>query len=174
MNISLTGTNVQHYHEQLHAALMKENTLVFVHAHWCPFTVQFYPVWRAVKKTLYGNTTLKIYDIDDKAIDWIRHNKKQLYQRIAEQFKPDPQYKVFFPTLLMYVNGRRHKFIGDRTQNAVIVWINNWLAKSQTHVRTSIKRHQTTKKAQHTKSVKTPLQSLQENIDNTFRKLLLK
>lgn len=170
MNISLTSTNIQHYYEQLHAAIIQEKTLVFVHAHWCPFTVQFYPVWRAIKKTLYGNTSLRIYEIDDGAIGWIRQNKKRLYQRIAEQFQPDPQYKIFFPTVLMYVNGRRYKFTDDRTKENLITWINKLLTKSQSRVKKTrtIRRLPT-----DTKPKSNLKQSLKDNIDKAFKRLLL-
>lgn len=182
MNISLTSTNVQHYAEQLHAAIIQENTLVFVHAHWCPYTVQLYPVWRAVKKNLYGNTSLRIYEIDDGAIGWIRQNKKQLYQRIAEQFHPDPQFKVFFPTVLMFVNGRRRKFTKERTQDNITQWISKLLATSRTRVRVvkNIRRvvpvtpKTTTKRPKQQQQSKTTKQSLKENIDDAFKRLLLK
>lgn len=176
MNISLTTTNVQQYYEQLHASILQESTIVFVHAHWCPFTVQFYPIWRALKKTLYGNTSLRIYEIDDGAIGWIRQNKKQLFQRIAEQFQPDSQYKIFFPTVLMYVNGKRHKFTGERTQESIALWINKLLLKSQTRTRSraTLLRTRSTTKIQTPKQTRSPKQSLKDNIDKAFKKLLLK
>jgi hypothetical protein len=179
MNISLTSTNVQHYAEQLHAAILQENTLIFVHAHWCPYTVQFYPVWRAVKKTLYGNTTLRIYEIDDGAIGWIRQNKKQLYQRIGEQFYPDPQFKVFFPTVLMFVNGRRRKFTKERTQDNITTWISKLLATSRTRIRTVTKTRRVVPTIPKTPikrptQSKTPKKSLKESIDDAFKRLLLK
>jgi len=105
--------------KQIREGIKEGTTLFFVHASWCPFTVQFYPIFDKVMDNLKikgMDKNLNIIKLDDKMTSSIRKNYRDIYQNLADYDGNNDEYKLFFPTVVMFNNGERCKYeVGVRT-----------------------------------------------------------
>jgi len=168
MVLSLTIDNIESNMSSIKKMTKAGNTLVFVHAHWCPYTVAFYGTWRKVKTNLAkSNPQLNIIEIDDQAIGFIRDKEPTLYKKMADYSSELGQYKLYFPTVMLFTSGKRTKYEDERTVANVVAFVSSAQVK---HVK-SVKPVKPVKSVKPVKPVK-PTKSLQKEIDKAFRRLL--
>lgn len=98
--------------------LISGNALVFIHAPWCPYTVAFYKAWKKIKKSLLNSPLVNIIEIDDKAITHIRTQQPNLFRKLAGK-----ELKLYFPTVLLFVNGKRYKYEDEREVDKVLQFV---------------------------------------------------
>lgn len=132
-----------------------KQVLIFVHAKWCPYTVAFYPIWTSAKKMV--NKDVDIIEINDKILGDIKSNEPLLYKKMADYNRNTKEYKLFFPTVILFSNGKRFKFEEDRTVDNLCAFVKSHTESKKQHSRNSSKH--------------THHHSLQEKIDNAFKRL---
>jgi hypothetical protein len=98
--------------------LISSNALVFIHAPWCPYTVAFYKAWKQIKKSLLKSSKVNIIEIDDKAITQIRTQQPNVFRKLAGK-----ELKLYFPTVLLFVNGKRYKYEDERDIDKVLQFV---------------------------------------------------
>lgn len=96
--------------------LISSNALVFIHAPWCPYTVAFYKAWKKIKQSLLKS--LDIIEIDDKAITQIRTQQPNTFRKLAGK-----ELKLYFPTVILFVNGKRYKYEDEREVDKVLQFV---------------------------------------------------
>jgi hypothetical protein len=94
------------------------NALVFIHAPWCPYTVAFYKAWKKIKTSLLKSSKVNIIEIDDKAITQIRTQQPNVFRKLAGK-----ELKLYFPTVLLFVNGKRYKYEDERDIDKVLQFV---------------------------------------------------
>jgi thiol-disulfide isomerase/thioredoxin len=102
--------------KQVRDGLKEGCTLFFVHASWCPYTVQFYPIFEKVMSNLKGkglDSKLNVIKLDDVMVKSIRANNNDIYKVLADYDEDIDEYKLYFPTVVMFVNGKRYKYKVD-------------------------------------------------------------
>lgn len=148
--------------------------LYFVHADWCPYTVQFYPIFKKVMQKLKINKNdkhFKVIRIDDTMVKSIRANYNDIHRKLAEYDEEIDEYKLYFPTVVMFVNGKRYKYKVDvRTVKNFEEFIVNKLPKQLKTTRLSSQSSQSRQKKHVVVSKQTHV-GLQEQIDKAFKKL---
>jgi thiol-disulfide isomerase/thioredoxin len=171
--------------KQIRDGLKEGSTLFFVHASWCPYTIQFYPIFEKVMSILKGkglDTKLNVIKLDDVMIKSLRANNNDIYKTLADYDENIDEYKLFFPTVVMFVNGKRYKYSVDvRTVQNFEAFIVGKLSKqSRNSKNTKVQRNETVNKRRVNMSNNinrrastrpTKLLSLQEQIDKAFQKL---
>lgn len=130
--------------------LISSNALVFIHAPWCPYTVAFYKAWKKIKKNLLSTSKVNIIEIDDKAITYIRTQQPNLFRKLAGK-----ELKLYFPTVLLFVNGKRYKYEDEREVDKVLQFV-------EKRTKPLITRSVTPRK----------VVSFQNEIDKAFQRLL--
>lgn len=148
--------------------------LFFVHASWCPYTVQFYPIFDKTMEKLHHNKKDKQFNVirlDDTMIKSIRANYNDIYRKLADYDDSIDEYKLYFPTVVMFVNGKRYKYQVDvRTVKNFEEFITSKLPKLQTLSRAQplIRRPL----AMSRPITRSPRQlALHEQIDKAFKKM---
>lgn len=91
-------------------AMKTGNTIIFVHAEWCPYTVAFYPIWNAFENSHKETKDIKVFKIDHVAIGTIRASHPKIYDSIGDLDISSETYKIYFPTVVMYADGARKKY----------------------------------------------------------------
>lgn len=143
--------------------------LYFVHADWCPYTVQFYPIYDKVMQKLKiskHDKHFKVIRIDDTMVKSIRANYNDIHRKLAEYDEDVDEYKLYFPTVVMFVDGKRYKYKVDvRTVKNFEEFIVSKLPKQSRQLRQSKIQSKviTVSKNRHV--------GLQEQIDKAFKKL---
>lgn len=157
---------------------LKENvTLFFVHASWCPYTIQFYPIFEKVMKNLKAkglDTKFKTIKLDDVMIKSLRANYTDIYKKIADYDENIDEYKLYFPTVVVFVNGKRYKYNASvRTVQNFEEFISNKLSKPSRKGtrRTTTKIERNENKPNKKVSMRPVKLTLQEQIDKAFQKL---
>jgi thiol-disulfide isomerase/thioredoxin len=131
------------------------NALVFIHAPWCPYTVAFYKAWKKIKKTLLNTSEVNVIEIDDKAITQIRTQFPNVFRKLAGK-----ELKLYFPTVLLFVNGKRYKYEDEREVDKVVQFVEKY-TKPNTKPRTSTRTSMTPRK----------IVSFQNEVDKAFKRL---
>jgi hypothetical protein len=190
MVVSLSASNVKDHINILKSSLVAGNTLVFVHAHWCPYTVSFYGTWRNLKAKLVGLTNLTVIEIDDEALMSLRTKHTNTYKKLADYIPLENQYKIFFPTIVLYVDGVRYKYEDERTVKDLTEFVHKHaFGKMQKRHRAPSRKvvpkqvatrpNDAPKKVVPRVQPKTPTtrtktaKRLQQEIDDAFKRLLL-
>ena len=121
--------------KQIRESIKEGTTLFFVHASWCPYTVQFYPIFEKVMinlKTKGLDAKFNVIKLDDIMTRSIRANYGDIYKQLAEYDKNIDEYKLYFPTVVMFVDGKRYKYEVDvRTVQNLEAFIVNKLKQPQ-------------------------------------------
>lgn len=102
--------------KQIRQGIKEGITLFFVHASWCPYTVQFYPIFETVMNNLKKKELHKKFDViklDDIMTRSIRANYGDIYKQLADYDSDTDEYKLYFPSVVMFVNGKRYKYKVD-------------------------------------------------------------
>lgn len=102
--------------KQIREGIKEGTTLFFVHASWCPYTVQFYPIFEKVMsnlKTKGVNKKMNVIKLDDTVTRSIRTNYEDIYKQLADYDGDNDEYKLYFPTVVMFVDGKRFKYQVD-------------------------------------------------------------
>lgn len=181
--------------KQIRDSLKEGTTIFFVHAGWCPYTVQFYPIFDKVLNNLKTKNMDKYFNViklDDVMTRSIRANYKDIYSKLADYDSDVDEYKLFFPTVVMFVNGKRYKYQVDvRTVQNFEAFILSKLPKLSRRTgkvvkggdenKTTINNERELINKQRVKSVQVKRSSnrpvkllrLQEQIDKAFKKLLM-
>jgi hypothetical protein len=191
MVISLNASNVEEHINTLKSLILTGNALVFVHAHWCPYTVSFYGTWRRLKAKLIGLTNLTVIEIDDEALMKLRVKHTNTYKKLADFIQQERQYKIYFPTIMLYVDGVRYKYDEERTVENLTEFVHENIfgerssrrrrpskgGKLQPSTKKAAPKKDTLKKDTPKKATmktqKKPSKSLQQEIDDAFKRLLL-
>lgn len=113
MLLTVNNANISKVNE-----LISSNALVFIHAPWCPYTVAFYKAWKMIKKTLLKSSKINIIEIDDKAITQIRTQQPTIFRKLAGK-----ELKLYFPTVLLFINGKRYKYEDERDVDKVLQFV---------------------------------------------------
>jgi thiol-disulfide isomerase/thioredoxin len=117
MLLTVNNTNISKVNEFI-TSKTKSTSLVFIHAPWCPYTVAFYKAWKKIKKSLLDSSKVNIIEIDDKAITEIRTQLPNVFRKLAGK-----ELKLYFPTVLLFVNGKRYKYEDEREVDKVIEFV---------------------------------------------------
>lgn len=176
--------------KQIREGLKQGVTLYFVHASWCPYTVQFYPIFEKVMKNLKMkgfDTRFNTIKLDDVMTRSIRASYDDIYKRLADYDENIDEYKLYFPTVVMFVNGKRYKYnVEVRTVENFEAFIISKLPKQQQGSRNTkaINKSERSEMGVSNRSVPTrrnaskriqtrptKLLTLQEQIDKAFQKL---
>lgn len=171
--------------KQIRDGLKEGITLFFVHASWCPYTVQFYPIFEKVMNNLKGkgmDNKFQVIKIDDVMTKSIRSNYSDIYKSIAEYDEYTDEYRLSFPTVVMFVDGKRYKYkVNVRTvQNLESFIVGKLTKQSRKNKNTKIQRNETGNKRRVNMSNNsnrristrpTKLLTLQDQIDKAFQKL---
>lgn len=160
----------------LQRAMKTSNTLIFVHANWCPYTVQFYPIWNAFEAAHKTTKDLKVYKIDHVAIGKIKTTYPKMYEAMGDYDSDTDSYKLYFPTVVMFSEGKKKKYSPPvRSERNLMSFVAKQLNSTAS---TSVKRDVTKKAVVKSPSpVKAAFQSnkthksLQQEIDVAFRRL---
>lgn len=151
---------------------MKEGIVVFfVHASWCPFTINFYPIFDNTMKKMHETKADKHFSvirIDDNMVRSLRANYGDIYRKLADYDEDVDEYKLSFPTVIMFVNGKRYKYqVSVRTVKNLEEFILSKLPKRRREQ--SNIRQNTPHKVSSISSRKH--MSLHEQIDKAFKRL---
>lgn len=165
--------------KQIREGLKEGVVLFFVHASWCPYTVQFYPIFDKTIEKLHQSRKDKQFNIirlDDTMIKSIRANYSDIYRKLADYDENIDEYKLYFPTVVMFVNGKRYKYQVDvRTVKNFEEFIVSKLPKQKPMSRAIPPRRPITTPRPFARSrVATsnkPSVALYEQIDKAFKKL---
>lgn len=168
--------------KQIRTGLKEGVTLFFVHASWCPYTVQFYPIFEKAMNNIKSkgiDNKFSVIKIDDVMTKSIRSNYDDIYKLLADYDENNDEYKLYFPTVVIFVDGKRYKYSVDvRTAQNLETFIVQKLPKSQRNSKkTNVQRNasedknraSTLKRTNSTRPTK--LLTLQEQIDKAFQKL---
>jgi thiol-disulfide isomerase/thioredoxin len=181
--------------KQIREGIKEGTTLFFVHASWCPYTVQFYPIFDKVMsnlKTKGINEKFNVIKLDDIMTRSIRANYGDIYKKLADYDSNIDEHKLYFPTVVMFVDGKRFKYQVDvRTVQNFEAFIMSKLNKavnrnrkgtrkdSKTEVkvkkeREDIEQQVRVRIANHNRTSTRPVKflTLEQQIDKAFRKLL--
>lgn len=167
---------------------IKGTTLFFVHAPWCPFTVDFYPIFDEVMTNLKEkgiDNKFNVIKLDDVMTRSIRANYGDIYKSLADYDGDDDEYKLFFPTVLLFVNGKRYKYqVNVRTVQNFEAFIMSKLTMTKRRSKNENKEVQVQKGRKNIQQVRThtfsrnrastkpaKLLTLEQQIDEAFRKL---
>lgn len=160
--------------KQIRESFKEGIVLFFVHASWCPYTVQFYPIFDKTIEKLHHNKKDKQFNIirlDDTMIKSIRANYSDIYRKLADYDDTIDEYKLYFPTVVMFVNGKRYKYQVDvRTVKNFEDFIISKLPKQQTLSRAQpmLRRPLAISRP----PIRPPTQlALHEQIDKAFKKM---
>jgi hypothetical protein len=155
------------------------NTLVFVHAHWCPYTVAFYKTCEALTVAMKKKLPfIKTVTIDDKSISYIKENYSSLYKKLADYYvvrddygRKQGEYKIYFPTIVFFVDGARIKYDGEREVEEMMSFLDSHADKPQRFQRTpKISRSPNTPKTPKTPiATRTPIKEM--SAGNTKKKV---
>jgi thiol-disulfide isomerase/thioredoxin len=161
--------------KQIREGLKNGIVLYFAHASWCPYTVQFYPIFDKTIEKLHQNKKDKLFSIirlDDTMVKSIRANYNDIYRKLADYDDNVDEYKLYFPTVVMFVNGKRYKYQVDvRTVKNFEEFIVSKLPKSKPLSRTTRTMRPLEPPRPFVRS-RTPTQvALHEQIDKAFKKL---
>jgi thiol-disulfide isomerase/thioredoxin len=163
--------------KQIREGLKDGIVLYFVHASWCPYTVQFYPIFDKTMEKLHHNKKDKLFRLirlDDTMVKSIRANYNDIYRKLADYDENVDEYKLYFPTVVMFVNGKRYKYQVDvRTVKNFEEFIVSKLPKQKPLSRTThTMRPLVTPRPIVRSTSRTPTQiGLHEQIDQAFKKL---
>lgn len=174
--------------KQIREGIKEGATLFFVHASWCPYTVQFYPIFQTVMNNLKKQGIDKQFNViklDDTMTRSIQSHHKDIYKHLADYDSNVDEYKLYFPTVVMFVNGKRFKYqVAVRTVDNFNTFITSKLNKTIKRKDTrKLNRLQKEREDKHQKSrmvsfnnnkTKTrpiKLLTLEEQIDKAFKKL---
>lgn len=166
--------------KQIREGIKDGTTLFFVHASWCPYTVQFYPIFDKVMSNLKAkgiDQKINVIKLDDVMTRSIRANYGDIYKRLADYDENNDEYKLYFPTVVLFVNGKRFKYqVEVRTVKNFESFVMSKLTKPTRQQRkTQVKVQPTARLVSHrsnqasTRPVK--LLTLEEQIDKAFHKL---
>lgn len=165
----------------LQRGMKNGKTLVFVHAEWCPYTVSFYPVWNEFEDAHKHVKDLKVFKIDHNAISKLHASKRNLYNAIGDLDMNTETYKVYFPTVVMFVDGARKKYSPEtRTLKNLSAFVKKGMSTPTSTASASAKVVETTTKSKavpHDKSKKLVKdttkvhKTLQQEIDDAFSRL---
>lgn len=127
--------------KQIREGIKEGTTLFFVHASWCPYTVQFYPIFEKVMSNLNEKGIDKKFNViklDDTMTRSIRAGYSDIYKKLADYDSDIDEYKLYFPTVVLFVNGKRFKYQVDvRTVDNFENFIVSKLTKATRKNRTS-------------------------------------
>jgi thiol-disulfide isomerase/thioredoxin len=164
--------------KQLRDGLKEGITLFFVHASWCPYTVQFYPIFEKVMSNMKAkglDTKFNVIKLDDVMTKSIRANNSDIYKSLADYDKNIDEYKLYFPSVVMFVNGKRYKYNVDvRTVQNFEAFIVGKLSTKSRSKRTAESQKRVLTSTNNNKRISTrpiKLLTLQEQIDKAFQKL---
>lgn len=153
--------------------------IYFVHATWCPYTVQFYPIFDKVMENLKRRKQDRLFDLiklDDTMVRSIRANYSDVYRKLADYDDNIDEYKLYFPTVVIFVNGKRYKYqVNVRTVKNFEDFIVSKLPKqrAQSKAETLVRMGRTAaanQRIQQSHSVRRPT-SLHQQIDKAFKRL---
>jgi len=163
---------------EIREGLKEGNTLFFVHASWCPYTVQFYPIFEKVMKNLKVKgleKKFKTIKLDDVMTRSIRANYNDIYRKLADYDDNVDEYKLYFPTVVMFLNGQRYKYnVPVRTAQNFEDFISSKLSKqSRKGTRRQVAKleRNESRPNRRVSTRPTKLLTLQEQIDKAFQKL---
>lgn len=162
--------------KQIREGLKNGIVLYFVHASWCPYTVQFYPIFDKTIEKLHHSKKDKLFSIirlDDTMIKSIRANYNDIYRKLADYDENIDEYKLYFPTVVMFVNGKRYKYQVDvRTVKNFEEFILSKIPRQQQTLSRNTQTRPIVRTSTPRPFVRTPPQlALHEQIDKAFKKL---
>lgn len=178
--------------KQIREGIKEGTTLFFVHASWCPYTVQFYPIYEKVMNNLKIKGIDKKFNViklDDVMTRSIKTHYLDIYRKLADYDDEIDEYKLYFPTVVMFVDGKRYKYTVDvRTVNNFESFIvskfkkptrrNNTRKPSKTEEsiqreRENILEKTRIRKFSHNRGSTRPVKllTLEQQIDKAFQKL---
>lgn len=165
--------------KQIREGLKEGIVLYFVHASWCPYTVQFYPIFDKTIEKLQQNKKAKQFSIirlDDTMVKSIRANYNDIYRKLADYDENVDEYKLYFPTVVMFVNGKRYKYQVDvRTVKNFEEFIVSKLPKQKPALRATPPKRPLATPRPFVRSAQVPMRkptvALYEQIDKAFKKL---
>jgi thiol-disulfide isomerase/thioredoxin len=121
--------------KQIREGLKDGITLYFVFASWCPFCVQFEPIFNKVMSNLEHDklrNNFQLIKLDDVMTRSITTNYKDIHTKLAEYDEDIDEYRLSFPTVVMFVNGKRFKYnVPVRTVANFEAFIKSHLPKSR-------------------------------------------
>jgi thiol-disulfide isomerase/thioredoxin len=172
--------------KQIREGMKQGKTLFFVHASWCPYTVQFYPIFEKVinnLKTKGVDQNFNIIRLDDTMTRSIKASYGDVYKKLADYDSNIDEYKLYFPTVVMFVDGKRFKYQVDvRTVQNFEAFIVSKLKKSKDirenktklqKQRDNIQKQTRMHTFNHNKTSTRPVRllTLEQQIDKAFQKL---
>ena len=166
--------------KQIREGITEGTTLFFVHASWCPYTVQFYPIFDKVMsnlKTKGIDKEFNVIKLDDTMTRSIRANYGDIYKQLADYDSDIDEYKLYFPSVVMFVNGKRYKYKVDvRTVKNFEAFVVSKLTKStrRKNTRNEVKIQPSMRKFGHNQVSTRPVKllTLEQQIDKAFQKML--
>ena len=167
--LDVTGESVKNttVMNKIKKAVKTGNTAFFVHASWCPYTVQFYPIWTAMEAKLKESTDFNIIKLDHESFAHIKKAFPKVYETLADYDEYTQSYKLYFPSVVMFTNGIRKKYSpSERTLTSLVAFIKKYST------------NKTPNATKHTKPAKTTTQhahlKLHQQIDKAFSRLMKK
>lgn len=167
--LDVTGESVKNttVMNKIKKAVKTGNTAFFVHASWCPYTVQFYPIWVDMETKLKDSTDFNIIKLDHESFAHIKKAFPKLYETLADFDEYTQTYKLYFPSVVMFTNGIRKKYSPtERTLKSLVAFIK----KNSTN---KTPKMTDTKDTKH-KQIPSHHLKLHQQIDKAFSRLMKK
>jgi thiol-disulfide isomerase/thioredoxin len=113
---SLSTKNVK----QLREALRDTNSVVLLHAQWCHWCKLFKPEW---DKFANDQKKVTVVELEASQLEKIKSKDENLYQNLIGN------EGLGFPTVLLFKNGQRYTYQGERNKESLQKHLDDFLVK---------------------------------------------
>lgn len=124
MYISLSQLNIDSYITSLQDVLVFGNTIILLHSYVEYDTQEFYPIWRQFRDMIEKQQGFNIVEIDHEAMEYLQLYHKNLYMALGDYNILAGDYRVIYPTVLLFKNGMKTRYQGKLNLDDITRFIN--------------------------------------------------
>lgn len=99
--------------KDLDTQLQKNNAIVLLHATWCHWCKQFKPEWNKFAQEYKATSKIAVVEVEHSALELLKDKHTGVYQKLVGNDN------IGFPTVLLFKNGQKFTYKGDRTSQSL-------------------------------------------------------